>query len=235
LLHRTFGFFETHDPQFLISVLLYPNDILSSQQFVLHTNGQKSLTLSFKIGSTFLHLFFGFFETHDSQSLLSVLLYRNDVLSLHSCGSEVVVGCPLVIVLGFKLGTELGFALELGLPEGKELGSTLPLGEELGLEDGKFVLGTLLGIALGFKLGTELGFALPLGVELGLKDGTTDGLLEGIELFVGTDEGAELGKKLPLGALLGSPHSTLICSQGIIKLYAQNFPSISVKLLKSYA
>ena len=36
--------------------------------------------------------------------------------------------------------------------------------------------------------------------------------------MLGLADGTLLGKKLPLGAALGSPHSTLIVSQGISML-----------------
>jgi len=71
----------------------------------------------------------------------------------------------------------------------------------------------LLGNKLGFKLGTEL------GIELGPSEGEELGLPVGEEL----------------GFTDGETHSTLIASQGISTLYAQNFPCISVKLLTSHA
>jgi hypothetical protein len=79
----------------------------------------------------------------------------------------------------------------------------------------------------GASDGEALG--LPEGESLGEADGDAVGLELGEELSVGLLDGALLGKKLPLGALLGSPHSTLIVSQGISMMYAQKVPLMSIK------
>lgn len=99
----------------------------------------------------------------------------------------------------------------LGLPEGP------PEGDALGLVDG-LPEGDELGLSDGDPLG------LVDGTPLGDLDGDAVGLELGAALLVGLSEGALLGKKLPLGAALGSPHSTLMVSQGISTLYAQNVP-----------
>jgi hypothetical protein len=82
-------------------------------------------------------------------------------------------------------------------------------------------------------VGNALG--VPEGESLGEADGDALGLELGKELFVGLSDGALLGKKLPLGALLGSPHSTLIVSQGISILYAQKVPPNSLRSSTSQA
>jgi hypothetical protein len=61
------------------------------------------------------------------------------------------------------------------------------------------------------------------------------GALLGAGLFVGLSLGADDGKKLPEGAVLGSPHSTLVGSQGISNRYAQKFSPISLKSSTSHA
>jgi len=155
-----------------------------------------------------------------------------------------LLGEELGLIEGLLLGTlegpEVGESLgdALGPPDGEFEGESL--GDELGLFEGE-LLGPPDGIPDGRSDGAELG--LPVGPSLGLLegeslgefDGEVEGFALGSELLVGVSDGALLGKKLPLGAALGSPHSTLIGSQGISILYAQKFSPISLMSSTSQA
>ena len=104
----------------------------------------------------------------------------------------------------------------------------IKIGYGRGQAVGELVIGASVGLGVGDAAGPLVG--PPVGATEGEEDGPPVGPAEelavgdalGAELSVGASDGANDGKELPLGAALGSPHSTLMGSQGSSMRYAQN-------------